>query len=91
MSNKIKKTLKQIFEEPTRSDIPFRDIEALLVSLGFERFEGRGSRVTFKMQTRRITFHRPHPQKESKVYMIDYLRQFLIDLSINPNINYEEE
>ena len=91
MSKKIQKILKQIFEKPTRSDIPFQDIETLLISLGFERLEGRGSRITFKTQIRRITFHRPHPQKETKIYVIDFLRHFLIDIGIEPEESNHEK
>lgn len=42
-----RKTLKTIFETPTRSNIPWKDIEALLIALGGQKEDGQGSRVRF--------------------------------------------
>jgi hypothetical protein len=45
MKAKHSKTLKRIFEVPVNSSIVWSDIEALIISLGGEISEGRGSRV----------------------------------------------
>ena len=45
MNKKQKKTLEKISETPERSDISWSNIESLLISLGGEITEGRGSRV----------------------------------------------
>ena len=45
LSSKHKKTLKAIFDDPTRSDIAWSRIESLLVALNAELSEGKGSRI----------------------------------------------
>ncbi len=42
MAKKQPKTLAAIFADPVRSNIPWRDIEALLQALGAEISEGEG-------------------------------------------------
>ena len=91
MNKKQSKTFRRIFEKPTRSDIAFKDIENLMLALGFERIEGRGSRVTFKSFKGRILFHRPHPGKETKAYAIENLREFLFAVGIVPEGIIDEE
>ena len=59
-----RKTLSDVFEQPTRSDLAWPRIEKLLVALGAELSEGRGSRVRVSLNGVRAVFHRPHPQKE---------------------------
>ena len=64
ISNKHTKTLNLIFEEPVRSDVMWKDVETLLISLGAELSEGRGSRIRIYLNEVRAVFHRPHPGKE---------------------------
>ena len=45
MGPKHKRTLKAVFEDPVRSNIAWRDIEAMLEAAGSEITEGAGSRV----------------------------------------------
>lgn len=45
MNKKHRKTLQTIFEDPIRSDIHWKDIEALFKALGAEISEGKGSRI----------------------------------------------
>jgi len=91
MNRKQIKTLERIFEKPSRSDIEFKDIVNLLIALGFERIDGRGSRISFKSHEGRIIFHRPHPGKEIKTYVVDYLRDFLFSIGITPKGIANEE
>jgi hypothetical protein len=58
-----RKTLQAIFETPTRADVCWRRIEALVRALGGEVTEGRGSRVRFRLGDRVATFHGPHPSR----------------------------
>lgn len=83
MNSKQRKTLKAIFEKPTRKNIPWSDIERLLEALGAEIANKGGSVVTFKMGKKPQTFHRPHPQKEAPAYCINNVRQFLLDNGVN--------
>jgi hypothetical protein len=67
VNKKNKHTLAAIFEEPVRSNIHWKDIEALLVAMGAE--------VT-------AVFHRPHPEKETDKGAIKSIRRFLIQANI---------
>ena len=64
MGPKHERTLKAIFEDPVRSNIAWRDIEAMLESAGAEITEGAGSRMRIALNGVRAVFHRPHPQQE---------------------------
>ena len=65
LNSKHQKTFDALFQNPTRSNILWSDIESLLIALGAEVSEGRGSRVRFALNDIRATFHRPHPEKET--------------------------
>ena len=84
MMRKHQKTLHAIFTEPIRANIPWADIEALLATLGAERYEGSGSRVRFVLNGIRAVFHRPHPQKETDRGAVKSVRRFLEEGGIRP-------
>ena len=84
MNAKHRKTLQAIFAKPTRGNIVFSDIEALVVALGGEVRGGEGSRIVFELRGRREYLHRPHPGKEAKRYQVEALRAFLEALEIKP-------
>lgn len=84
MNRKHKKTLTAIFAHPTRSDIQWSDIEALFTALGANVTEGAGSRVRVRLADLSATFHRPHPQKETKPYAARDVRDFMADAGIRP-------
>jgi hypothetical protein len=77
MNKKHQRTLNAIYERPERSDIVWRDIEALFVDLGAEISEGSGSRVRVALNGIRAVFHRPHPQKETTKGAVKSVRRFL--------------
>jgi hypothetical protein len=77
MNRKHRKTLELIFSEPVPRTLEWARIEALLVSLGANVIEGRGSRVRFNLEGLVATFHRPHPAKEAKPYQVRDARNFL--------------
>lgn len=54
------------------------------MSIGCEVIEGSGSSVTFAKDGKRAYFHRPHPQRESLVYRVKAVREFLLKLEIKP-------
>ena len=56
MTRKHRKTLGALFSDPVRANIPWADIEALLLALGAEREEGSGSRVRFALNGIRAVF-----------------------------------
>ncbi|MCG6858023.1 MAG: type II toxin-antitoxin system HicA family toxin [Salaquimonas sp.] len=84
MNAKYEKTLERIFTNPAPADIKWRDIETMLVSLGAGIKEGRGSRITVRLNGRRAVFHRPHPKPDTDKGAVKTLRQFLIDAGIKP-------
>ena len=84
LRSKHRKTLQAIFEEPTRANIPWADIESLLIACGAEISEGRGSRVRIALHGVRAVFHRPHPRRETDKGAIVALRRFLREAGVEP-------
>jgi hypothetical protein len=84
MGPKHQRTLRAIFEDPARSNIAWRDIEAMLVAAGAEVSEGGGSRVRIALNGVRAVFHRPHPQKETDRGAVKSMRRFLIEAGVAP-------
>ncbi|OQY30213.1 MAG: hypothetical protein B6244_01225 [Candidatus Cloacimonetes bacterium 4572_55] len=84
MKSNHRKTLNRIFDKPVRSNIVWVDIENLLVALGAEISEGRGSRVRIALNGVRSVFHRPHPQKETDKGSVVSMRRFLIEVGVEP-------
>jgi hypothetical protein len=82
VDSKHHKTLESIFEKPERANIAWKDIESLLVSLGAEISEGRGSRIRVALNKVRAVFHRPHPHKEASKALVKSLRRFLEEAGV---------
>jgi hypothetical protein len=85
MNSKQKKILEAVFSSPVRSNIEWRDIEKMLLSLGAEISEGNGSRIRIALNGVRAVFHRPHPEKETDKGAIVSLRRFLLAAGITEN------
>jgi hypothetical protein len=79
-----RKTLRAIFDDPVRSSILWADIQKLLIALGAELSEGRGSRVRVYLNQVRAVFHRPHPQKETDKGAVKSMRRFLREAGVGP-------
>ncbi len=82
LNSKHQKTLDAIFDNPVRSNISWSDIESMLIALGAEVSEGRGSRVRIALNDVRATFHRPHPEKETDKGAVKSTRRFLKEAGI---------
>jgi hypothetical protein len=76
--------LRAIFAEPATANLEWAAIEALLVALGADVTEGNGSRVRVVLAGVRAVFHRPHPQKEAKRYVVRAVRDYLKQAGIKP-------
>ncbi len=76
MNRKQQKIIDAIFTVPTLANIRFADIEKLVSSLGGKIIEGRGSRVSFEIEGRRIFLHRPHPERNAIKYQVELVREF---------------
>ena len=79
---KHENTLKKIFENPVRSNIEWSKIEKMLIHLGAEITEGKGSRVRIVLNGIRAVFHRPHPKKETDKGALKSMRRFLEEVGV---------
>jgi len=84
LRSKHRKTLEAIFAHPARADIPWADIESLLVACGAEISEGQGARVRIVLNDVRAVFHRPHPRRETDKGAVRAMRRFLTEAGIEP-------
>ena len=84
LSTKHGKILQQVFDDPVRSDIPWSDIETLLLALGADLRSGRGSRVRVHLNGVRAVFHRPHPQPTTDKGALRSMRRFLYEAGVTP-------
>jgi len=84
MNKKNQNTLRIIFKKPLPTNLEWKRIESLLLSVGAMMIEGSGSRVRFELKGVIATFHRPHPQKEAKPYQVRDTRMFLEKAGISP-------
>jgi hypothetical protein len=84
VDSKHQKTLEAIFEKPERANIPWHDIESLLIALGAEITDGNGSRRRVALKGVRAVFHRPHPRKETDKGAVKSVRRFLEAAGVKP-------
>jgi hypothetical protein len=84
MSKKHQRTLGAVFDDPVRSNIAWREIEAMLEAKGAEITEGEGSRVRIALNGVRAVFHRPHPRKETDKGAVKSMRRFLTEAGVIP-------
>jgi hypothetical protein len=84
MNSKHRRTLEAIFADPVSGTLEWSAIEGLLVAMGCELVEGRGSRVRFVKGPVVAGFHRPHPAKEAKRYQVRDAREFLSQIGVRP-------
>ena len=84
MNNKQRKTLKAIFTNPVSPSIAWKDIEKLLIAVGCNLEEGRGSRVRIMKGDIFAVFHRPHPSKETDRGAVISVREYLVKIGVKP-------
>jgi HicA toxin of bacterial toxin-antitoxin, len=84
MNQRRRETLEKIFQALVPTSLEWRDVEALLLTLGTKTVEGQGSRVRFELNGVVATFHRPHAEKEAKPYQVRDARRFLEQAGIKP-------
>lgn len=86
MNSKQRKTLKAIFSDPIRRNIPWSDIVNLIKGLGGKVIQGSGSRVRFDLNGVALNIHSPHPGNELKRYQVQAVRDFLIKGGLNDEV-----
>ena len=77
MQRKHTKTLSAIFGHPVSANIHWREIEALLKSLGAEIEEREGSRIAVFLFNEVQVFHRPHPEPTTDKGAVVSVRKWL--------------
>ena len=85
LSTKHRKTLRAVYDDPIRSNVPWAGVETLLLALGAEVTEGSGSRVRVALGDVRAVFHRPHPQRETDKGALKSVRRFLREAGHKPD------
>ena len=83
MNRTQRATLHAIFARPVRSDVRWRDIEALLRPLGATINEGAGSRVRVELKGEVAVFHRPHQPGTDRGVLVS-VRRFLEQAGMKP-------
>lgn len=84
MKTRYAKIMQAVFARPTRANIRFADIEALVVAMGGEVVEREGSRVRITLLGEEWRPHRPHPGKEARKYQVEEFRELLQRIGEKP-------
>jgi hypothetical protein len=84
MNRRHRKTLELVFAQPVSGSIRWREVEALLKSLGAILSERAGSRVAVLLNGRVAVFHRPHPSPDMDKNAVRDLRRFLENAGVAP-------
>lgn len=84
MKRKHMSTLRLIFARPTSGNVQWRDVEALLVSLGAEVDEREGSRISVFLFDEIRVFHRPHPSPNTDKGAVVAVRKWLEQNGVEP-------
>ena len=84
MNKAQQRTLNDVFFRPTKADIRWAAIEALIRALGGEVTERAESRMAVRLNGVTAVFHRPHPRPETKKGAVDAVRQFLSNAGVRP-------
>lgn len=84
MKRKHLKTLDLIFHRPVSGNIKWKEIEALLISLGAETLEREGSRLEIYLFGVVKVFHRPHPSPDTDKGAVSAIRKWLEENGVTP-------
>ncbi|AWK40654.1 addiction module toxin, HicA family [Photorhabdus laumondii subsp. laumondii] len=79
-----KNTLEQIFKMPVPAGIKWSDVESLIIALGGEVKEGKGSRCRLLLNDSIARFHRPHPSPDTDKGAVVSLREWLESIGVEP-------
>lgn len=77
MNGTHRKVLTKLLADPVNGNMEWGRIESMLKAAGCQVVEGAGSSVTFELEGRKMTLHRPHPRKEALRYRVLAVREFI--------------
>lgn len=77
LASRHEKTRAAVFAQPTRANLAWGDVVALLEALGADVRAKSGSMYVFKLGGRRIVMHWPHPGNELSKGGVEAVRDFL--------------
>jgi len=83
MNSKQRKTLAAVFKKPAPRNIPWKDVESLLLAVGAVRTAGSGSRIRYYKKRTFVIFHRPHHHEADPAQVKD-ARRFLTEIGVTP-------
>ena len=83
MSQKHKRVLSAIFQEPVSGNIHWREIETLLHHLGAIVQSSHGARVHVVLNGTEGTLHRPHHSSVCTKHEIRELRKYLASAGVS--------
>lgn len=80
--SKKEKVVAKILSSPPRKDIRYKELESLLIGMGYKKIEGSGSRVSFYNPEfdHLIELHKPHPGNELKAYQVKLVQTKLKEI-----------
>ena len=84
MNGTQRKTLERVLADPVNGNIEWVRVESMLKGAGCRVVEGAGSSMTFELDGRRMTLHRPHPRKEALRNRVLAVREFIERTGIRP-------
>jgi hypothetical protein len=84
MKARSRKTLELIFSRSTPSGVKWNAVMALLVELGAEVTERKGSRVAVFLFGQVKVMHRPHPSPDVDKGAVASIRRWLEDNGVAP-------
>ncbi len=83
MNNRQQRVLQAIFEDPIRPTMKWSAIENLMIALGADVKEGRGSRIRVTLNGVHKVFYRPHPHTNAGVERIKIVRAFMLNAGVS--------
>ena len=84
MTGKHRKTFQKMRQRPRPGNLPWSDIESLLVACGAKITERKGSAISVVLNGQVASFHRPHPGREADKGAITNTLAFLQRAGLNP-------
>jgi len=73
--SKSDKLIARLLSYP--KDFTYNELKTLLLSFGYQKIQGAGSRVCFAKNNHKIKLHKPHPGNILKRYQIDLIVEYL--------------